>query len=73
MEIEKILAAVGAIIALIAGAFIKGRSDGKQEHEVKIAKQQAEVAKQVKEIENEVAKKTSDSVDDELKRRWVRK
>lgn len=77
MSIEKILTTIGALLALIAGVFLKGRSDGKKdikrEYDTVVAKQQAEAAKQVKELKNEASKKTDDSVTDELKSRWVRK
>lgn len=77
MTIEKILAAIGAVIALLFGAFFKGRSDGKKEvkrdYDTAVAKRQAEVAKQVREVQDEVEQKTDDGVSAELKSRWVRK
>ena len=38
-----------------------------------MAKRQAEVAKQVREVQDEVEQKTDDSVSDALKSKWVRK
>ena len=77
MSIEKILAAVGALLALLAGVFLKGRSDGKKdvkrEYDTAVAKQQSEAAKKVKGVRNEVQKSTDDSVTEQLKSRWVRK
>ena len=77
MSIEKILAAVGALLALLAGAFLKGRSDGKRdvkrEYDTAVAKQRAEAAEKVKEIRNETASSSDDDIADKLKRDWVRK
>ena len=77
MSLEKILTAVGALLALLAGVFLKGRSDGKtdakREYDRAVAEQRAKTAEKVKEARNEVSKKTDDSIADELKSRWVRK
>ena len=77
MSIEKILAAVGALLALLAGGFLKGRSDGnkdvKREYDTAVANQRHAAAEKVKEVKNEVQKSTDDSVTEQLKSRWVRK
>lgn len=77
MSIEKILAAIGAAIAVLVGVFLKGRSDGKtdakQEYDQAVAEQRHDAAKKVKEVKNEVQKSTDDSVTEQLKSRWVRK
>ena len=77
MSIEKILAAVGALLALLAGVFLKGRSDGKtdaeQQYDQAVAEQRHTAAEKVKEVRNEVQKSTDDSVTEQLKSRWVRK
>ena len=77
MSIEKILAAVGALLALLAGVFLKGRSDGKtdakHQYDQAVANQRHAAAEKVKEVKNEVQKSTDDSVTEQLKSRWVRK
>ena len=77
MSIEKILAAVGALLALLAGVFLKGRSDGKKdvkrEYDQAVANQRHAAAEKVKEVKHEVQKSTDDSVTEQLKSRWVRK
>lgn len=77
MSIEKILAAVGALLALLVGVFLKGRSDGKtdakKQYDQAVADQRAKAAEKVKEVKNEVQKSTDDSVTEQLKSRWVRK
>ena len=77
MSIEKILAAIGAAIAVLVGVFLKGRSDGKtdakQEYDRAVANQRHAAAEKVKEMRNEVQKSTDDDVADKLKRDWVRK
>ena len=77
MSIEKILAAVGAMLALLAGVFFKGRSDGKKdvkrEYDTAVAKQRAEASEKVKEVRNETASSSDDDIADKLKRDWVRK
>ena len=77
MSIEKILAAVGALLALLAGVFLKGRSDGKtdakQEHDQAVADQRSKAAEKVKEVRNETASISDDDIADKLKRDWVRK
>lgn len=77
MSIEKILAALGALLALLAGVFLKGRSDGKRdvkrEYDQAVANQRHAAAEKVKEVRNEVQKSTDNSVTEQLKSRWVRK
>lgn len=77
MSFEKILTAISAIIALVIGVFIKGRSVGKSkaknQYDAKIIKRQTEVARQAKEVDNETNKKGDDAINAELKRDWVRK
>ena len=77
MSIEKILAAVGAAIAVLVGVFLKGRSDGKtdakQQYDQAVANQRHAAAEKVKEVKHEVQKSTDDSVTEQLKSRWVRK
>ena len=77
MSIEKILAAIGALLALVTGVFLKGRSDGKKdvkrEYDTAVAKQRAKAAEKVKEVRNETASSSDDDISDKLKRDWVRK
>lgn len=77
MSLEKILATVGALVALLAGVFIKGRAGGKrdvkQQYDQAIAKQRHDAAQKAKEVRDDVKQKTDDGVSEQLKSRWVRK
>ena len=77
MSIEKILAAVGAAIAVLVSVFLKGRSDGKtdakQQYDQAVANQRHAAAEKVKEVRNETASSSDDDIADKLKRDWVRK
>lgn len=77
ISIKKILAALGALAALLVGAFIKGRAGGKRDVEQQygqaIAKQRHEAAQKAKEVRDDVKQKTDDSVSEQLKSKWVRK
>lgn len=69
-------AALGAI-ALIVGAFLRGKSSGrteeKQEREIIISQQNTEAKEIVKEVQNEQAKMSIDAVRERAADKWLRK
>lgn len=70
-KIGKYVAAVGAALALLAGVYLKGRSDSKQSIQEAEARQLAEDTAKAKEI-NEKVSGMSDSELDVNLNRWMR-
>lgn len=82
-KIKLILASIVAVVGLIAAAFLRGRSSGKQEvqKEVKevqtkaveeVAHQRVENVKVVNKVQQEVIKSSDPAVDKELTNEWTR-
>jgi hypothetical protein len=65
------LAAAGVVLALIAGAFLYGRADGKIDAEAAQAKANAKAAKKARGVEDEIQKMGSADVDRRLAE-WMR-
>lgn len=53
-KLQGYVAALGVALAVIAGAFLYGRSDGRQDAEAEQAKSNARARTQSKEVENEI-------------------
>ncbi|WP_082510463.1 MULTISPECIES: hypothetical protein [unclassified Rhizobium] len=71
LKVKGYLAAAGIALAVIAGAFLYGRSDGKADAARAAEKANAAVRKQSKEVENEINALGDDGVDARLAR-WLR-
>jgi hypothetical protein len=65
------LAAAGVVLALVAGSFLYGRSDGKSDAEAAQAKANAKAAKKARGVEDEIQKMGSADVDRRLAE-WMR-
>jgi uncharacterized membrane protein len=65
------LAAAGVVLALVAGAFLYGRVDGKIDAEAAQAKANAKAAKKARGVEDEIQKMGSADVDRRLAE-WMR-
>ena len=71
LKVKGYLAAIGVALAVIAGAFLYGRSDGRADAERVAEKANAAARKQSKEVEDEVQRMGSADVDARLAR-WLR-
>lgn len=65
------LAAVGTVLALVVGAFLYGRSDGKSDAAAEQAKANAKAVKKARGVEDEVQKMGGADVDRRLAE-WMR-
>jgi hypothetical protein len=70
-KIQGYVAAAGAVLAIIAGAFLYGRSSGKADAKADQAAANAKAAKQARDTENEVQGMDSAGVDAGLSE-WLR-
>ena len=71
LKVKGYLAAIGVALAVIAGAFLYGRSDGRADAERVAEKANAAARKQSKEVEDEVQRMGSADVDSALGK-WMR-
>lgn len=71
LKVKGYLAAIGVALAVIAGAFLYGRSDGRADAERVAEKANAAAREQSKEVENEINALGDDGVDARLAR-WMR-
>lgn len=65
------IAAIGVALAVIAGAFLYGRSDGKADAEAEQARNNAKAIKKARGVEDEVNKMGDADVDAALSK-WMR-
>lgn len=65
------LSAIGAILAIIAGAFLYGRREGSQAQKQKQAEANAKAARTARKVEDDVRKSSSGDIDDRLSK-WMR-
>lgn len=70
-RISGYLAAIGVALAVIAGAFLYGRSDGKADAEAERARNNAKAIKKARGVEDEVQGMGSADVDSALAK-WMR-
>lgn len=70
-KIQSYAAGIGMALAVIAGVFFYGRSDGKSAAEAQQQKDNAKAVKSAKGVEDDVQKMGSDSIDRELNK-WMR-
>jgi cell division protein FtsB len=70
-RLQGYVAAAGVVLGIVAGAFLYGRSDGRQDAEAAQAKSNARARTQSKEVEHEINGLDDRSVDDRLAK-WVR-
>lgn len=65
------LAAVGMALAIVAGAFLYGRADGKRSAEAEKARAEANARKQARDVENEIDGLGGSDIDRRLSK-WMR-
>ncbi len=71
LKAQGYLAALGVALAVIAGAFLYGRSDGKADAEAEQARNNAKAIKKARGVEDEVQGMGSADVDSALSK-WMR-
>lgn len=64
-------AAIGAVIAVLAAAYFKGRREGSQNAKQKQAEADAKAVKTARKVEDDVRKSSDADIDDKLSR-WMR-
>jgi hypothetical protein len=65
------LSAAGALIAIVAGAFLYGRREGSQAAKQKQAEADAKAAKTARKVEDDVRKSSDPDIDQRLSK-WLR-
>ena len=70
-KIQSYVAGIGVALAIIAGVFLYGRSDGKSAAREEQEKANAKAAAKARGVENEVQNMGSDAVDAALSK-WMR-
>lgn len=64
-------AAIGAVIAVLAAAYFKGRHEGFTSAKQKQAEAEAKAAKTARKVEDDVRKSSDTAIDDRISR-WMR-
>lgn len=64
-------AAIGAVIAVLAAAYFKGRREGSQSAKQKQAEADAKAAKTARKVEDDVRKSSDADINDRLSK-WMR-
>lgn len=70
-KIQGWLATAGIALAIVAGAFLYGRADGKADAAAALAKENAKAARKARGVEDEIAKMGGGDLDSALAK-WMR-
>ncbi len=71
-KFAKILGSFAALAAILGGVYLKGRSDKSRQVEKKTMKKQIKIAKDVKDVEENIRKSDPESKRDRLLREYSR-